>query len=233
MQLISVALQVAPYDPRHTLQTMCQASRHDTAADTVHMYVYEDNAEALARHILLLGILFDTSRQQSDRVTMFLEVFGNLFIREETRQYLQLRSKKLENIVSSKIAGSSSGDDDVMGQLLDLGSMRFEAKDKLLAAIVQSRNDPTVDVKHAWDQRSRKWYGDRYDFRKNAVCLDSPVHLCALLLEHGHLHSSPQALHHFTCDLESRSSLSVCPQRVISHCCSKKFKFFGYRMECL
>lgn len=156
---------------------MCQASRHDSAADTVHMYVYEDNPEALARHILLLGILLDTSLLQSDRVTMFLEVFGNLLIREETSKYLQLRTKQLENIVSSKISGSGTGHGDLMGQLLDLTSMRFDAKDKLLNAIVQSRKAPVIDVKHAWDKRSRKWYGDRYDFRKNAVRL--VVSLCS------------------------------------------------------
>lgn len=167
-------LQVAPYDPRHTIQTMCQASRHDSA-DTVHVYVYEDNPEALARHILLLGILLDTSLLASDRVTMFLEVYGNLFIREETSNYLQRRSKQLENIISIKISGSDSGDNDLMGQLLDLSSMRFEAKDQLVSAIVQARSAPSIDLKHAWDTRSRKWYGDRYDFRKNAVRLSCSV----------------------------------------------------------
>lgn len=168
-------LQVAPYDPRHTAQTMCQASRHGSAAGTIHIYVYEDTPEALARHILLLGILLDSSLLPSDRVTMFLEVFGNLFIREETSKYLQCRTKQLENIVNRKISGSGSGEDDLMHQLLDLSLMRFEAKDKLLSAIVQSRSSPSIDVKHAWDTRSRKWYGDRYDFRKNAVCCISTL----------------------------------------------------------
>lgn len=148
---------------------MCQVGRHDDAAETVHVYVYEDNPEALARHILLLGILLDSSLLPTDRVSMFLEVFGNLFIRDETSKYLQRRSKQLENVISSKIAGSGSGKNDLMHQLLDLSLMRFEAKDKLLSAIVQSRAAPSIDVKHAWDTRSRKWYGDRYDFRKNAV----------------------------------------------------------------
>lgn len=165
--------QVSPYDPRHTIQTICQAARHDIGDDTIHLYVYEDTPEALARHILLIGLLFDSSLLPTDRVSMFLEVFGNLFLREETKKYLQHRSKQLENVVSKKIAGSSSEETDLFHKILDLSLMRYEAKDQLLSAIVQSRTAPSIDVKHAWDTRSRKWYGDRYDFRKNAVRLPS------------------------------------------------------------
>lgn len=51
------------------------------------MYVFETEPEALARHMLLLMVLFDASLTARERAEMFLELHGNLLLRQRTADW--------------------------------------------------------------------------------------------------------------------------------------------------
>eukprot|EP00892_Ulva_mutabilis_P012430 jgi/Ulvmu1/955/UM102_0038.1 len=184
-------LQVSPCDPRHTLTTLCRASRHECNTP-VHIYVYEDNAEAMARHVLLLAILLDHPVDQALRMQRFMEVFGNSLIRDDTLNYLKQLCRRLEALLVDKVAQRSISDDTVLGHLLDISMLRYEAKDALISAIERTRSPTPLDMNFAWDLRCRKWYGDRYDFRRNMIDWDYHMRLMD-----GTSDPPPQSIIHF------------------------------------
>lgn len=56
--------QLAPYDCRHSLHTLANMHRHKVLNGTsckVHMCIYEENIEGIARHMLLLAIILDAT----------------------------------------------------------------------------------------------------------------------------------------------------------------------------
>jgi dynein assembly factor 3 len=81
-------LQVSPYDCRHTLATIASWACSSHLQCQLQLHVYEEHPEALARHILLLYMLLDSSLPTRDRAEMFLEIFGNTMLREKTFTYL-------------------------------------------------------------------------------------------------------------------------------------------------
>ena len=46
-----------------------------------------------------------------------------------------------------------------------------------MEALQKWRNAVVYDMVKAWDARARKWYGDRYDFRRNLVDWDYHMRL--------------------------------------------------------
>ncbi len=61
--------QVAPCDARHTLATLCRSSRHlDRHSGPIHVYVFEEEPEGIARHLLLLSVMLDSSLPARERV---------------------------------------------------------------------------------------------------------------------------------------------------------------------
>lgn len=159
-------VQVAPYDPRHLVQTICHAHRH-THDRPIELHVYEDNAAALFRHVALIAVLLDEALPAATRMQRFLEIFGNALLREDTADYLAARCRDIEGVLERMMAGHAS--DTVLGRLFNIRSLSFEARDGLMTAATGARRGREYDMAKAWDARCRSWYADRYDFRRNAV----------------------------------------------------------------
>ena len=160
-------MQIAPYDLRHTLYTLCRACRHWGATHTMHLYVYEDNPEALARLLMLLTILVDGAVPPDVRMQRMLEVLGNAFLRQDTASYLNAVAKQLETDVSDALGGQSS--DHTIVKMLDTSLLTYSDQDALLAALTSSTKSAHFDMNNAWDSRCRLWHADRYDVRRNMV----------------------------------------------------------------
>lgn len=139
--------------------------------EPVNLYIYEDNAAALARHLLLLALFLDGNLCYSIKMQRFLEVFGNHFLREDTFEHVKHKCDELEELLSHKIAQGSGHCLSIIDDLVDISLLKYESKDAVLSAIVEIRSHAKLDMKSAWDFRCRKWYGDRYDFRRNMVCI--------------------------------------------------------------
>ncbi|GFR44766.1 hypothetical protein Agub_g6097, partial [Astrephomene gubernaculifera] len=92
-------LQVAPYDARHTLTTICRATRHpllQQQQQPVQLVVWEDSPEGLARHLLLLAVLLDGRLVARERWELLLELHGNALLRERAAGYLDEKARQLE-----------------------------------------------------------------------------------------------------------------------------------------
>ncbi len=59
--------------------------------------------------------------------------------------------------------------EEVLTALLDLSLLKFQDKDRLVEALQHYRTKTAYDMVQAWDTRARKFYGDRYDARRNMV----------------------------------------------------------------
>ncbi|GIL63277.1 hypothetical protein Vafri_17380, partial [Volvox africanus] len=191
-------LQVAPYDARHTLTTICRATRHPVLQnqkrkqdEPVQLVVWEDSPEGLARHVLLLAVLLDGAIPPRERGEMLLELHGNAVLRERAAAYLDEKARQLEALVVDLASGGARGGagasctDEVeelrglkaLGKMLDLSLLKFQEKDQLVEALQKWRSTVSYDMVKAWDARARKWYGDRYDFRRNLVDWDYHMRL--------------------------------------------------------
>lgn len=102
--------QVASYDARHTLQTLCSLARHGAISPQrpVHLFVHEEEPEALCRHMLLLAVLLGGAGEADiaaaaqagsvaaptrpllgrERAELLLEIHGNALLREKAAQHL-------------------------------------------------------------------------------------------------------------------------------------------------
>lgn len=54
----------------------------------MELYVYETEPEGLARHMLLLTLLFDDTLSVRERAEMFLEVHGNTLLHQRTADWV-------------------------------------------------------------------------------------------------------------------------------------------------
>lgn len=92
----ALLLQVCPYDCRHTLATINSHAAHVLAAaagqqqpcQQLDLFVYESDPENLARHMLLLAVLVDASFTARERAEMFLELHGNILLRQRTADWV-------------------------------------------------------------------------------------------------------------------------------------------------
>ena len=85
---VCLCMQIGSYDCRHTALTLASLARKGPLPGTLHLYIYEEEPEVLARHILCLAILLDTALPTRDRVGKFLEVHSNARLQQRTAQYV-------------------------------------------------------------------------------------------------------------------------------------------------
>mmetsp|Transcript_910 Transcript_910/g.1613 ORF Transcript_910/g.1613 Transcript_910/m.1613 type:complete len:524 (-) Transcript_910:325-1896(-) len=166
-------LQVSPCDPRHTLQTLARSWRRQPER-TVQITVFETSCEALARHMILISIFMDTELTARDRMETYLEVFGNVKVREKTAEYLEERGKLLANVVLDSNFGEGDG---VFNRLFDFSQLKFKEKDEMVDILRSYTRKQDYNMDAAWDWRCRKFYGERYDHLKNLVDWDYHMRL--------------------------------------------------------
>lgn len=200
-------LQVASYDARHTIHTLCHSSRHDgalgpgvmpsssegsvvsPAVRAVHLHLHEEEPEGLARHLLLLSVLLDGSLPTKDRIQTLLEIHGNALVRQRTAEYLDQRGRALEDLLVALGGGASEeeaaaacserGDESgaCLAKMLDLSMLKFQERDLIVEALQKYRLTVEYDMVKAWDVRGRRLYADRFDFRKNMIDWDYHMRL--------------------------------------------------------
>jgi hypothetical protein len=101
-------MQVEPYDARHTLYTLCQAHRTlEQHSGPIHITLFEEEPEGLARHLLLLSVLLDDSLPATDRIQTLLELHGNVLLRQKTAEYLGEHTRTLPHALSRKYTPDS------------------------------------------------------------------------------------------------------------------------------
>jgi dynein assembly factor 3 len=120
----------------------------------------DNEPEIIARHLLLLQIVFDPLLGARECAEVFLEVYGNCRLRPKTMEYVSQKAGQLIDLVTNGTGFLSS--------LIDLSWLKFKDRDDLVD-LFQSWRSPkiTFDIVEYRDKRLRSYYEERYDFRSN------------------------------------------------------------------
>ncbi|KAL3140672.1 Dynein assembly factor 3, axonemal, variant 2 [Trebouxia sp. C0010 RCD-2024] len=171
-------LQIGASDCRNSAKALSSACTRLAGLNQVlHIWVYEEAPEVLARHMLLLSILLDTRMPVRQRTEFFLELHNNASIQATTAEYLEKQAKKLEDLTLDYSAHDAAEENDVLSQLFDLSLLKFQQRDDVAATFRNYSRKVVYDMQKAWDARSRKFYGTRYDYRRNAIDWDYHMRL--------------------------------------------------------
>ncbi|OEH75658.1 hypothetical protein cyc_04158 [Cyclospora cayetanensis] len=148
-------------DVHHVIKT-AHARASQCLNQQVHFILVEETAEAAARALLLLFILTDEELSVRERVQLYLEVYGNAFVREQTSAYIHRASVQLEDFVcGEELPGLS--------RLVNLSLTKHRNRDQLLVVLRGWRRAVPFDTEGLRDQRLRYYYGDRFDYRANLM----------------------------------------------------------------
>ena len=153
---------------------------------TLNLVVWEAEAEALARHVLLLAILLDDALVPRERREIFLEVHGNVRVRPRTSDYVAQAGRVFENLLygheDSKRGGGvgntveETGFGEAtrrrLGRILDFSRLKYKEKDALADVFRWWYSTEACSASLMWDWRMRKAHGDRYDSRANIADWD-------------------------------------------------------------
>jgi dynein assembly factor 3 len=154
---LSIAL-VGCGDIRHALLTLSRIKRWPERDIT--MVFIDNEPEIMARHLLLLQIVFDPTLGARECSEVFLEVYGNCRLRPKTSEYVCAKAGQLIDLVTNCTG--------YLSQLVDLSWLKFKDRDDLVD-LFQSWRSPktTFDIVEYRDKRLRSYYEERYDFRSN------------------------------------------------------------------
>lgn len=148
-------LQICPSDCRHTLRSLTGLAKSGNTAD-VCFYVYEDSPEGIARHALLLCMLFDSKRSIAKRTESFLELHSNLCISPDTAACLSTLSSPFLPPIKAQTAGSlcKQLEDAVLGtsatsnpvvngilSALDFSQLTFSERDAIVDVLCSYRSN--------------------------------------------------------------------------------------------
>jgi dynein assembly factor 3, axonemal len=164
-------------DQRHILETI--ASRKKYPAKKIRFFVYEKMLELYARDFLLLSLAVEqpAKRGIQEKTELFLEIFGNLLIRDYTSQILQSKANEFIKCIT---------DFDYMPKinltLFDFTLLKYKERDFLEGIFKYWRLKDTKVQEHfpaskCWEIRLRNYYATRYDVRANAYDWDFAMKL--------------------------------------------------------
>jgi len=116
----------------------------------------------------LLATALDLEVGLRERTELFLEIYGNAFISTKGLEYVKEKAAQVARVLS----GGSEEGDRLVSEALDWSQLKHKELDQVLEVILQWRNGTVLDMEKYWDDRLRQYYGQRYDFRKNAADWD-------------------------------------------------------------
>ena len=154
-------LLMCPGDVRHILRTLGERrfGSEKKMQRPIHFYIYEDLVELLARHLLLLRVALDWELSIRKRAALFLEIFGNAMLQEETAAYL--------GKLGDELAGLAYGNDaeSLLGYVVDLDKLKFKERDLLISDAFTYWARGSCNLADLWNRRIRSTLGSRYDSR--------------------------------------------------------------------
>lgn len=153
-------VQIGAYDCRHSAQAIANMCTQTLLPSrTLHIWVYEEAPEVLARHMLLLSILLDSALPVCQRTELFTEVHANACIQATTAEYLgelcrkrsssadlcfsrytepliyaEKQARMLETVTLDSSAGDPASNGNMLAELFDLSLMRFQQRDDIAEA---------------------------------------------------------------------------------------------------
>lgn len=171
-------LLVCAGDQRHIMRTIAEQTK-SKKKKKIHFYVYEKMLELYARDLLLLSIALEhpAKRGVQEKTELFMEVFGNLLIRDNTQKFIKKRANDfikfitdLDNFQSTNL------------NMFDLNLLKFKERDFLegIFKFWRLKNEDGkafFPAEKCWEHRLRTYHGTRYDTRKNGFDWDFSMKL--------------------------------------------------------
>jgi dynein assembly factor 3 len=156
-------LLMKPGDVRHVLRTLSALHRLEgaSARRPVHFFLYEDDTETLARHLLLLHVFTDWGMPIRQRAHTFLEIFGNILVQDRTAQYTEAAGRRLTELVCD---GKGR-----LADFVDLSFLRHRTRDGLQMVFESWRCDIPFNAASLHEHRLRGLLKERYDARQSIV----------------------------------------------------------------
>ena len=172
-------LIVCAGDQRHLLKTISSLAGGINRTRRINFFVYEKMLELYARDLLLLSLSLEhpSRRGVQEKAELFLEIFGNLFVREYTANYVQSRAAEFIKYIT---------DLDQLRQtnlnIFDFDLLKYKERDFLegIFKFWRLRNQESkayFPAEKCWEFRLRNYFGTRYDCRSNAYDWDFAMKL--------------------------------------------------------
>lgn len=163
-------------DIRHILQTLAnQRTESQECPLQLSFHIVDGCVEVVARNLLLLDIVLsqDTSMSLLGRTHLFMDIYGNSFMRPISRDYQMKRGKFLIDLITS----AQDEIPDKYTPLVDVSGLKYRERDQLLDVFSLWRSDQQVNFKAQWDNQLRKYLAQRYDSRRGAFDWDLHMEL--------------------------------------------------------
>ena len=139
--------------------------------------VWEPAPEVLARHLLLLRVALDVALPQRERAERLLELHGNALLTERAEEYLEEQAVALEAFVSEYDPRAPPPAGEPLARVADLRGLKYAERDALVDVFRRWRRANRIDMAALRQTRLRRFYKDRYDFRRNMVDWDYHMRL--------------------------------------------------------
>jgi hypothetical protein len=77
-------------DIRHVLKSLCDhvSLKQKPREHKLNIYIAEKNLECIARDLLFLTLICETSYSRRERMELFMDLYANILLREKTNAYL-------------------------------------------------------------------------------------------------------------------------------------------------
>jgi dynein assembly factor 3 len=165
-------------DSRHILKILASKHRSSIKNLKINFYVYEKMLELYARHFLLLSIALEHPAKMSiqEKTELFLEIYGNLLIREYSAQHVIKRANEFIKYITDLDFMTKTN----LG-IFDFSLLKFKERDflegifkfwRMKLCQEKKEEDPNFPASKCWDVRLRSYFGTRYDNRRNAYDWD-------------------------------------------------------------
>ncbi|KAJ3122004.1 Dynein assembly factor 3, axonemal [Nowakowskiella sp. JEL0407] len=117
---------------------------------------------------MLLYIFFNEDYEWNvlERTKIFLEIFGNLVIKEQTANLIKTCASNLFSMTTEE-------SESLISNLIDVSKLTFREIDDLESVFKFWKNDKlSFDVNLLWEHRLRKHFKQQYDSRENIIDWD-------------------------------------------------------------
>jgi len=164
-------------DQRHILHTIA-ALKNYSQIKKINFYVYDKMLELYARDFLLISLACEhpSRRGLQEKTELFLDIYGNLFTREFTSNYIETKSNEFIKYIT---------DLDYLQKtnlnIFDFSQLKYKERDFLENIFkfwrLKLKQPDQYPVDKCWDYRLRTYFGVRYDTRSNSYDWDFSMKL--------------------------------------------------------
>lgn len=157
-------------DVRHVLKTVAKRALSSKPKRKLRFFMHDSRPEVLARHVLFVQIMNNTSLPLRERMEVFLSVYGNTLVREKDNLYVEDFAKELVELMTENSTHP-------IAEMVDITHLKYKDRDILQDVYRGWLAGVPFDIEALRDQRCRGYYRERFEVRKNLMDADYQTHI--------------------------------------------------------